>query len=90
MSKRQTAESECKDCYARILWAEQSTRGRIPLNIKPEKITGTSQGPFYILNDFEMIATRAEVSVIEQAIEQGRSLFTNHLVTCEKRKRSAA
>ncbi len=57
----------------------------MPLNLEPEKVTGTSLGPFYLLNDFEMICSRADVDVMEQAIQNGRSLFTNHLVTCEKR-----
>jgi len=85
MSKRQTSESECRDCYASILWASQSIGGRIPLNIQPEKITAASVGPFYMLNELDMISTRASTDVIERAIQNGRSLFTNHVVTCEKR-----
>ena len=91
MSKRQVAESQCRSCYADILWATQSTTGgQIPLNLSPEKITGASQGPFFMLDELEMRCTRASTEVIEWAIEKGRKLWTNHLVTCEKRERSAA
>lgn len=91
MSKRQTAESQCRKCHARILWATNSaTGGSIPLNLPPEKITGASQGPFFILDELEMRCTRASTEVIEMAIDKGRKLWTNHLVTCEQRERSAA
>jgi hypothetical protein len=90
MSRRQTAESKCSKCYAPILWASQSTGGQIPLNISAEQITGASQGPFFMLDELEMRCTRASLEVIETAIEKGRKLWTNHLVTCQKRERSAA
>ncbi len=90
MSKRQTAESECRDCHARILWAAQSTGGQIPLNITAEKITSASQGPFFMLDELEMRCTRASMEVIETAIEKGRKLWTNHVVTCEKGKAVSA
>ena len=68
MSKRQMAESECRQCYARILWATNSATGRpLPLNLRPEKVTGTSTGPFYLLDEIEVIASRASTDVIEQA-----------------------
>jgi hypothetical protein len=86
MSKRQTAESTCSSCYAPILWASQSTGGQIPLNIRAEQINGASQGPFFMLDELEMRCTRASMEVIEK----GRKLWTNHLVTCQKRERSAA
>lgn len=86
MSKRQRAESECRDCREPILWAAQSTGGKLPLNLEPEEITGTSVGPFFILNEFDMVCTRADVGTIEQAIAEGRRLYTNHLVRCVKRK----
>ena len=91
MSKRQTAESECDKCYARILWATNAATGRpMPLNLRAERITGTSVGPFYLLDDFEMICSRADASTIEQAINQNRALYSNHLVTCEKRNQNRA
>lgn len=86
MSKRQQAESQCRDCHEPILWATSSTGGSIPLNIRPERITGLSNGPFYILNELTMVCSRAQTDVIEVAIERERKLFTNHLVTCEKRQ----
>jgi hypothetical protein len=86
VSKRQTAESQCNKCYARILWAtNRSSGGRMPLNLKPEKITAVSVGPFYLLDDFEVICSRATADVVEKAIQNERALFTNHMVTCEKR-----
>ncbi len=85
MSKRQTAESQCSACHARILWATNSASGRpLPLDIKPAR-----SGQF-ILNELEMICTRLDLPMIERAIQNGRSLFSNHLVTCEKRKRSTS
>jgi hypothetical protein len=90
MSKRQRAERTCPNCGEPILWATQSKGGRLPLNLAPQLVTGLNSGPFYLLNDFEMICTRADVGVIELAIENGDELFTNHVVTCEKRERSAA
>ena len=89
MSKRQRAESRCRACQADILWCAQSTGGRLPLNLEAEKITAASVGPFYLLNEFEMICSRVGADVIEQVIANGRSLFTNHLVTCEKRGQPA-
>jgi len=85
VSKRQTAESECQDCHERILWASVSTGGRIPLDLIPTKIMAATVRPVYLLNDLEMICTKADASVIEQAIEKGGKLYTNHLATCEKR-----
>lgn len=90
MSKRLMAESKCpRGCGARILWATQATGGQLPLNIKPEIITAASRGPFYMLNELEMRCTRASTEVIELAIEKKRELWTNHLVTCEKRANAA-
>jgi hypothetical protein len=86
MSKRQTAESTCPNCKEPILWATQSKGGRLPLNLAPQLVTGLNSGPFYLLNEFDMICTRADMEVIEQAIEHGGKLFTSHVVTCEKRE----
>lgn len=92
MSKRQTAESACQLCQEPILFAQNSANGSgiVPLDLRPEKITGRSQGPFYILNDLTMVCTRMDTAMIELAIEKERRVFTNHLVTCEKRERNAA
>lgn len=84
------ARDECKYCQAPILWATQSTGGRLPLNLDPERITGVSKGPFFILNEFEMICTKADVGVIEQAIQEQRALYSNHLVSCSARQERAA
>src|ERR1041384_1597036 len=55
VSRRQRAESQCRDCQADILWATQSTGGRVPLNLEPEEITATSRGPVFLLDELEMI-----------------------------------
>lgn len=87
MSRRQQAESQCKDCYEPILWATNSARGgRIPLDMRPVQITGLTGGPFYILDQLTMICSRAQTADIELAIERDWKLFTNHLVTCEQRQ----
>src|SRR5260221_87330 len=62
----------------------------IPLHLLGEEIAGASGGPFFMLDELEMRCKRASMEVIETAIEKGRKLWTNHLVTCEKRERSAA
>ena len=80
MSKRQTAESQCDKCYARILWARNSKTGHaMPLDLKP------SPDGQYLLDDFTMYCTRLEPEMLQQARDRKRSLFSNHLVTCQER-----
>ena len=82
MSKLQMAEAQCDRCYEAILWATNSATGnRVPLNARPDRLLGN-----FILDEITMYCTRLDLPLIERAIQRGRSLFSNHLVTCVKRQ----
>lgn len=83
MSKRQSAESQCPDCLAPILWARTSSNGKVALDMKPTP-AGDKRGR-WILDDLEMRTVKLEGEMLERARTRGRSLFSNHLETCEKR-----
>lgn len=81
MSKRQTAEGQCDKCLAPILWARNSATGRpLPLDAKPHA------GGNFTLDELTMYCTKLELPMIERAVERGRTLFSNHMVTCEARQ----
>jgi len=72
----------CRWCSEPIVFATNRESGvRTPLNPEPDSNIGN-----LLLDETNMSFIRLDLPMIERAIGRGDALYSNHLVTCPRKK----